>query len=110
MMKQKLLDTTTVSAGVNTSAALLRYIDNYAVQVNTSNFSTAVGLSITLEGSNDDVNYDAVAGTMNAITGNGTGIINVAEAGYKHVRAALLITSGSADIEIIITGKERAIK
>ena len=109
MMKQKLLLNTNITAGVNTSSALLRYVDDYAVQINTSNFSTAVGLSVTLEGSNDDVNYDTIAGTMNAITANGTGSINVENAGYRHVRAALLITSGSADIEILITGKERRI-
>ena len=109
MDKRKLLDSTVISAATDTISARLRWIDHLAVQVNTSAVSSPVGVTVKLQASNDDTNWDDLAGTTNSITGTGNVLINAANVGYKYIRASFALTSGTVTSEVIFTGKERNI-
>jgi hypothetical protein len=109
MLKSQLLASTEITAATNSSAQLLKYADNYAVQVVTSAVDTPVSASVKLQGSNDNSNWADIANTSNNITGTGNILINQQDVGYKYVRAAFAISSGSITSSVIITGKEREV-
>lgn len=106
MYKAKLLEFTNITAATNSTSQKLRYINTYSVQVNTSAVSTPSGASVKLQSSNDATNWSDIAGTSNNITAVSNVVINVADAGYKYVRAVFSISSGSITTEVIFVGKE----
>lgn len=109
MHKVKLLESQAITAATNSESVKLRYIETYSVQVVTSAVSSPSGASVKLQASNDATNWSDITGTSNNITATGNVVINVAEAGYKYVRAAFLISSGSITSEVIFVGKEHSI-
>lgn len=109
MLKTILLPTTVVSAATNTAAQNLRYADNAAVQVITSAIDAPVSASVKLQASNDNVNWFDIANTSNNITATGNIVINLQDVGYKWLRAAFAIASGTITCKVTVTGKEREV-
>ena len=104
--KRKLLESTVITTDTNSAAALLRYIEHFAVQIVVSAVSTP-SVEVKLQGSNDNVNWNDLAGTSNSITATGNILINASNVGYKYTRATFVHTSGSVTAEVIFTGREK---
>lgn len=106
MYKAVILSSQTVNSATNSTSTKLKYIETFAVQVDISSSSSPSGASVKLQASNDDSNWIDISGTSNNITADGNILINVTDAGYKYVRAAFAISSGSFVAVATITGKE----
>ena len=94
---------------LSTESTNLRYIDNYAVQVDVTAVNSPTDFSVKLQGSNDDEHWNDISGTSNNITGTGPILINQVDDGFKYVRAQFNRTSGTVTASILITGRERRV-
>jgi hypothetical protein len=111
MMKQLLSPSAAMTEGTtNSSGALIKFVDHYAVQTNVSAISVTTGISVKLQGSTDNSNWVDITGTTISLTATGSVMSNVANAGYKYVRAQFVLgSSDTLTAESIITGKERRV-
>ncbi len=98
----------TVNAAVNSNSVNISRLDTASVQVNVTNESSPNG-SVTLQASNDDSTWIDVTGSATNITDGSDIMLNLADVGYKYLRAAFARTSGSWDAEVIVAGKERKV-
>lgn len=105
-----------MGATVNSSVADLRDIDNASVQFIWYSGSTPVG-AVNIQGSNQvvssatsvaswtDLSTSIYAGSA-AVSGNtGSVLFNLANTGYRWIRAVYTRTSGSGTIDINFNGK-----
>jgi hypothetical protein len=94
-----------VNATVVSLTKDLETLVGYSIQINWSS-SSLVG-TFTLEASNDNVNFTAIANTSQAISGSsGTHIYNAVLFHYEYVRCRFERVSGSGTMEMKFTARE----
>jgi hypothetical protein len=76
----------------------------FSYQMVISNQAALVGY-VELQASNDGTNWTAIDGTKHTFIGNEVYLWNYNGAHFHYVRANFVITSGSADINLILTTK-----
>lgn len=81
----------------------------YSVHVVFAGAGNLVG-TLTLEASNDDINYVEIAGTEQAVSNSEQHLWNAADAGYRRVRVRWVYTSGSGTISAKFIGKQNTFK
>lgn len=107
MMRVNILNVTSQAASVNTRSQMIGRCENVAVQVITSNQSSA-NYAFKLQSSNDNSNWTDISGATATITADGADMINVSAAGYKWIRGVFTRTTGTADFVVNVSGTEVA--
>lgn len=113
MFKSLLLDTTEITSATSSASQSLKFADNCAFQIITSEVGedteAPVSANVRLQASNDNVNWSDISNTTNNITAVGNIVINLQDVGYKWIRATFAIADGSITCKVLATGKEREV-
>lgn len=92
-----------MSGNISSGAQDISSLSNYAVQYTWSGTSPVGAVSVQI--SNDGVNFDNLSAPV-AVSGNsGTKVIKDSESGYKYIRAVYTFTSGVGSLNVILNGK-----
>lgn len=94
-----------LSTSFNSPSWETKEIKTGTVQAVWSGGGTPVGL-MHLEGSNDNVNFTLIQGSVLDVVGNsGTNGWNIYEMGYPWLRFSYISTSGTATVTVTVSGK-----
>lgn len=103
-----LIKDTAAAATTNHTGVKVRKIDLISCAATVSSGSTP-NITVKLQASDDNTNWVDISGASSTITSDTTDIIEVADFASKWIRVVETVNSGSGDIKIILSGKERAI-
>jgi hypothetical protein len=100
----KLIVTTgDMSGNISSGPVDISTLSNYSVQFTWSGTSPIGDISVQI--SNDGINFDNLSSPVSISSNSGTKVIKDSESGYKYIQAVYTFTSGVGSLNVILNGK-----
>lgn len=94
-----------LGATFNSDSYEVKEVKTIAIQTIWSGGGTPIG-NMELQASLDNVNFTRIQGSVLSVSGNsGTNAWNIQNVGYPYIRFRYVRTSGTADVQVTISGK-----
>ena len=100
---------TDAAANINSNALGLGDLKDFSIHVLFSGGGSDLVGTLTLQSSNDELNWVEIAGSSQAVAASADHMYNVSNANYKFVRTVWSHTSGTGEIQGLGTIKENPI-
>lgn len=105
VFNQEFVTNQSMAATFNSPSYEVKEVKTLAIQAVWSGGGSPVG-NIELQGSLDDITFTRIQGSVLSVDGNsGSNAWNVQDVGYPYIRVLYVRTSGSATMNIKISGK-----